>query len=62
MGDIINLRQARKQHARESARQGAQQNRARHGRTAVAKANDRRAAERMQAVLSGKRLEPQDRS
>lgn len=67
MGDIVNLRHARKQRARETARQEARQNRARHGRTAIEKSEDRRHSERAEAALSGKLLAddadmPRDRS
>jgi Domain of unknown function (DUF4169) len=67
MGEIINLRQARKQLAREAARLEAQQNRARHGRTGAEKSIDRRRAERAEAALIGKLLtrdadEPQRRN
>lgn len=62
MGEIVNLRLARKQRARQAAQEKARQNRARHGRTAAEQANDRLGAERAAATLEGKRLtdDPRD--
>ena len=50
MGEIVNLRSVKKAKARETAKQAAQENRVRHGRTAAEKTNDRREAERRAAA------------
>jgi hypothetical protein len=60
MGEIVNLKQARKRQARERAAAEAAANRAKHGRTAVEKANDRRAEARRQALLDGVRRGPEE--
>ncbi|MBI2254502.1 MAG: DUF4169 family protein [Proteobacteria bacterium] len=57
MAEIVNLNQFRKAKARESDRHQAAENRVRFGRNKVEKENDRRAAERRDALLSGKELE-----
>ena len=58
MGEIVNLNRVRKAKARAAAEAGAVANRAKHGRTAAEKANDRRAESRRQAVLDGAQREP----
>jgi hypothetical protein len=55
MGEIVNLNRVKKRQARDAAAAEAAANRAKHGRTAVAKANDRRAEARRQALLDGTR-------
>jgi uncharacterized protein DUF4169 len=51
MGEIVNLRRARKLRERDEATVAAQRNRVRHGRAKVEKANDKRVEERRQALL-----------
>jgi hypothetical protein len=53
MGEIVNLNRVKKRQARDAAA-----NRAKHGRTAAGKANDRRAEARRQALLDGTRRPP----
>ena len=53
MGEIINLRSAKKRLARKATGAKAKQNRVRHGRTEVEKANDRREEARRAALLDG---------
>ncbi|MSO90562.1 MAG: DUF4169 family protein [Acetobacteraceae bacterium] len=55
MGEIVNLRRAKKQRTRAEENQTARENRIRHARTAAQKANDVRAEVRRQAVLDGKK-------
>jgi Domain of unknown function (DUF4169) len=57
MGEIVNLRQARKRRARDEASATAQENRVRHGRTPAQKAADARDEERRRALLDGVRRE-----
>ncbi len=57
MGEIVNLRQARKRRARDEASEAARENRARHGRTPAEKAADTREEARRQALLDGVRRE-----
>ncbi|SDB37479.1 DUF4169 family protein [Belnapia rosea] len=59
MGEIVNLKQAKKRQARAQATAEAAANRVKHGRTAAEKANDRRAEARRQALLDGARQEPE---
>jgi len=59
MGEVINLRAARKRRDRAVAADTAAANRAKHGRTRSEKAADRDAAARLAATLDGaKREEP----
>ena len=58
MGEIVNLNRARKQQASAEAATEAAANRAKHGRTAAEKANDRRAEARRQALLDGAKRPP----
>jgi hypothetical protein len=60
MGDIVNLRRARKAKARTEAAGQAQVNRALHGRTAAQKARDTAARERQDRTLDGARIESGD--
>lgn len=55
MGEIVNLRQVKKQRARAEATQAARENRIRHGRTAAGKAEDARARDRRETTLDGKK-------
>lgn len=58
MGEIVNLNRVKKQQARAAATAEAAANRAKHGRTAAEKANDRRAEARRQALLDGAKRPP----
>jgi hypothetical protein len=55
VGEIVNLRRAKKQLARQQAAQAARENRALHGRSSAQKANDSWAAQRQRDELEGKR-------
>jgi uncharacterized protein DUF4169 len=55
VGEIVNLRRTKKTQQRQQAADAAKQNRVRHGRSAAEKANDKRAAERRQALLDASR-------
>jgi hypothetical protein len=55
MGEIVNLRRMKKRCEQQDAAETAKQNRVRHGRTAIQKANDRRAEQRRQALLDASR-------
>jgi len=57
MGEVINLRRARKQRDRVAAADAAAANRAKHGRTKGAKAADRDEAARLAATLDGAKRE-----
>jgi Domain of unknown function (DUF4169) len=64
MGEIVNLRQARKRRARDEASATAQENRVRHGRTPAQKAADKREEEQRRALLDGVRrddTEPEEK-
>lgn len=58
MGDVINLRTARKQRNRADDARKADENRARFGRTKVQKQAEAKAAKRSDAHLDGHRREP----
>jgi hypothetical protein len=60
MGDVINLRQARKARARHNAAQLAAQNRASHGQTLAERNARAAAATRAAQDLAGKRLDDGD--
>jgi hypothetical protein len=55
MGEIVNLNRAKQRRDRDEAVATAKQNRIRHGRTKVEKANDKRSEERRQALLEASR-------
>jgi hypothetical protein len=55
MGQIVNLQRAKKRLLRDVDKLAAAENRARHGRTAVQKANDARAEQRRRDALDGKK-------
>ncbi len=55
MGEIVNLRSVKKRLARDGVKAAAKENRVRHGRTEVEKANDRREEARRAALLDGSR-------
>lgn len=58
MGEIINLRQARKAKARDDKARTAEENRARHGRTKAEKQVDRLSSEKSTAFIDGHRRTP----
>lgn len=58
MGDIVNLRQARKQKARDDKLREAEQNRALHGRSKAEKLRDRLIADKSEKFVAGHRREP----
>lgn len=58
MGDVINLRQARKQRRRDEKNETAAANRAKFGRTAAEKANDTKIAERLRDQIDHAKLDP----
>ncbi len=60
MGDVINLRLARKAKARDKAVRQAEQNRALHGRSKADKERQQRDAERAQRLLDGAKREQDD--
>ncbi len=57
MGEIVNLRRVKKARQRAEAAEAAQQNRVRHGRTAVQKANDAGDRDRAAKAAAGARLD-----
>jgi len=58
MADIVNLRQARKQKARDEKTRVAEQNRALHGRSKAEKQRDRLIADKAEKFVAGHRLDP----
>lgn len=56
MADIVNLRQARKQRARDEKARVAQQNRTLHGRSKADKQRDRLMADKAEKFVDGHRL------
>jgi hypothetical protein len=61
MGEIVNLRRARRQRARDTAAEAAAANRARHGRTRAERDAERLEQERARRALDGARQEePRD--
>jgi Domain of unknown function (DUF4169) len=56
MAEIVNLRQRRKQQARERAEQGAAENRARFGRPKAARRHEAAEDARQKAELDSKKL------
>ncbi|AMX93530.1 DUF4169 family protein [Mesorhizobium sp. M7A.F.Ca.CA.001.09.2.1] len=57
MAEIVNLRQARKQKARDEKLRAAEQNRALHGRSKAEKERDRVAADKSEKFVAGHRRE-----
>ena len=57
MGEIVNLRQARKQKARTEKEKLAGENRALHGRSKAEKDRDRLTAEKAEIFVAGHRRE-----
>jgi len=61
MGEIVNLRQVRKQKARTEKEKLAGENRALHGRSKVEKDRDRLIADKAETFVAGHRRErPED--
>ena len=61
MGDVVNLRQVRKQKARAEKERQAGENRALHGRSKAEKDRDRLTAEKAASFVAGHRRElPED--
>lgn len=58
MADIVNLRQARKQKARDEKVRLAEQNRALHGRSKAEKQRDRLVADKAENFVASHRREP----
>ncbi len=58
MGDVINLRQARKQRARQDKDAGAARNRTAFGRSKADKQRDQSVADLAERRLEGHRLTP----
>lgn len=61
MGDVVNLRMARKRKARAGKEQAASENRALHGRSGAEKLRDRIEAERTVRFVEGHRLGDRDK-
>ncbi|MDF3151227.1 DUF4169 family protein [Mesorhizobium sp. XAP10] len=57
MAEIVNLRQARKQKARDEKLRAAEQNRALHGRSKAEKERDRMVADKADNFVAGHRRE-----
>ncbi|TIS55144.1 DUF4169 family protein [Mesorhizobium sp.] len=57
MGDVVNLRQARKQKARVEKERLANQNRALHGRSKADRDHDRLTADKAEKFVTGHRHE-----
>ena len=60
MGEVINLRQARKQKARIDKERQASENRALHGRSKTERERDRLASEKAEKFVAGHRREKPD--
>ena len=60
MGEIVNLNRFRKRAARARDARDAQENRIRFGRTGAETLNEQRAEITREALLDGKRSEPDD--
>lgn len=58
MGDVINLRQARKARDRKAAEQAAAEARVLHGRTKAQKAVEKAEAERLARAIEQSRRDP----
>jgi len=58
MADIVNLRQARKQRARDEKVRAAERNRALYGRSKAEKQRDRLIADKAEKFVAGHRLDP----
>ncbi len=62
MGEIVNLRQARKGKARDEAGRAAQENRAKFGQTKSHKAQREQEKKRADTALEGHKRDTRDRS
>lgn len=60
MGEVVNLRQARKQKARTEKERQASENRALHGRSKAEREHDRLASEKAEKFVAGHRREKPD--
>ncbi len=60
MGEIVNLRQARKQKARTEKERQASENRALHGRTKAERERDRLTSQKAEKFVTGHRREKPD--
>ena len=60
MGDVVNLRQARKQKARSEKERLAGENRALHGRSKAERERDRLTADKTEKFIAGHRREKPD--
>ncbi|QND55393.1 DUF4169 family protein [Mesorhizobium huakuii] len=58
MAEIVNLRQARKQKARDEKLRVAEQNRALHGRSKAERQRDRLIADKAEKFVASHRLDP----
>ncbi|WP_137931862.1 DUF4169 family protein [Mesorhizobium comanense] len=58
MADIVNLRQVRKQRARDEKARVAEQNRTLHGRSKADKQRDQLMADKAERFVDGHRLDP----
>ena len=61
MGNVINLGRARKRKREAAAKQHADENAIRHGRTRAERARERIEQERLRAAVDGARREPKAR-
>ena len=60
MGEVVNLRQARKQKARTEKERQASENRALHGRTKAERELDRLTSQKAEKFVAGHRREKPD--
>ncbi|MDG4894026.1 DUF4169 family protein [Mesorhizobium sp. WSM4976] len=60
MGEVVNLRQARKQRARSEKERQASENRALHGRSKAERERDRLTSEKAEKFVAGHRREEPD--
>ncbi|MGT2465621.1 DUF4169 family protein [Mesorhizobium sp.] len=60
MGEVVNLRQARKQRARSEKERQASENRALHGRSKAERERDRLTSEKAEKFVAGHRREKPD--
>ena len=60
MGEIVNLRMARRRRQRDDQARLADENRARHGRTKAQKQRDNDEAQKLRTHVDAHRLPPQD--
>ncbi|MDX8532142.1 DUF4169 family protein [Mesorhizobium sp. VK25A] len=60
MGEVVNLRQARKQKARTEKERQASENRALHGRSKLERERDRLTSQKAEKFVAGHRREKPD--